>query len=363
MDLRNIYRPPLLAVALFLAALLLNACGGAAEIEPAVPPPAAQAGDQPALGPAPLPSPAPTLAPPATPTPAATGGAPAPATAAIEATRTAAANPPTPPVTADPPDVAQAVSLPTAPAEPLPTPSGVYSWTLKVPILMYHYVSAPPADADVYRIDLSVTPEMFQQQMAYLAERGYTAIDLHDLTQAIVGYAELPEKPVVLTFDDGYLDNYEVAFPILQAFGHRGTFFIITEFIDQGREGYMTWPMIEEVARAGHRVESHSRNHPDLAGKPHDALVWQVLGAQETLAAHTGSRPRYFCYPGGTYDEATIQMLRDLDYWGAVTTASGTWHGFNDRYEWTRVRVRNDTTMDEFAKLLDPEGTVGGKSQ
>jgi len=374
MDLPDTYRRPraaatigrlgllLLTAALFLTALLLSACGGATEIEPAVlPPPVAEAGNQPALGPAPLPSPAPTLSPPATPTPSATGDAPAPATAAVEATRTAAANPPTPPVTANPPDVAQAVSLPAAPTEPLPTPSGVYSWTLKVPILMYHYVSAPPADADVYRTDLSVTPEMFRQQMAYLAEHGYTAIDLYDLTQAIVGYVELPEKPVVLTFDDGYLDNYEVAFPILQEFGHRGTFFIITEFIDRGREGYMTWPMIEELARAGHRVESHSRNHPDLAGKPHDVLVWQVLGAQETLAAHVGYRPRYFCYPGGAYDEATIQMLRDLDYWGAVTTASGTWHGFNDRYEWTRIRIRNDTTMDEFAKLLDPEGTVGGR--
>jgi peptidoglycan/xylan/chitin deacetylase (PgdA/CDA1 family) len=197
--------------------------------------------------------------------------------------------------------------------------------------------------------------------MTYLVENGYTTIDLYELTRAVAGYVELPEKPIVLTFDDGYVDNYEAAFPVLQEFGQKGTFFIITEFVDRGRGGYMTWPMIEEMARAGQRIESHSRTHPNLVGKPHEALVWEILGAHETLAAHIGYRPRYFCYPGGTYDEATTQMLRDLDYWGAVTTESGTWHGFNDRYEWTRVRVRHDTTMDEFIKLVDPKGTTRGK--
>jgi peptidoglycan/xylan/chitin deacetylase (PgdA/CDA1 family) len=238
---------------------------------------------------------------------------------------------------------------------------GIYSWTLKVPILMYHYISEPPADADVYRVDLSVTPDMFRQQMTYLHENGYTPISFYELTTAIVNQSELPEKPVLLTFDDGYLDNYEVAYPILQEFGFKGTFFVITEFIDKGREGYMTWPHIEEMARAGHSIESHSRTHPELVDRSHEYLIWEILGAQETIAAHTGERPRYFCYPGGFYDEATIQMLQELDYWGAVTTENGIWHGFNDRFEWRRVRIRNSTTMEEFSRLLDLEGTVRGK--
>ena len=81
-----------------------------------------------------------------------------------------------------------------------------------------------------------------------------------------------------------------------------------------------------------------------------------------TIAAHIGYRPRYFCYPGGDYNEATIQVLRDLDYWGAVTTASGSWHGFNNRFEWERLRLHNFTTMADFVRLVDLEGTVGGKS-
>lgn len=123
----------------------------------------------------------------------------------------------------------------------------------------------------------------------------------------------------------------------------------------------MTWAMVEEMARAGHRFESHSRTHPDLTEKDHDDLIWQILGAQETLAAHIGYRPRYFCYPGGDYNAETIQVLRDLDYWGAVTTANGSWHGFDDRFEWRRIRIRNITSIEEFQRLVDLEGTIRGK--
>lgn len=271
------------------------------------------------------------------------------------ATQTAAADPPTPPVTA-PATTESIVNM------PMPTPSGIYSWTLKVPILMYHYVSEPPPDSDIYRVDLSVPPDAFRQQMAYLKDNGYTPVDLYDLSTAIVAHTELPEKPIVITFDDGYLDNYENAFPILQEYGFKGTFFVITEFIDSGREGYMNWEMLEEMSRAGHRIESHSRTHPDLTTKSRDGLIWELLGSQETLAAHIGYKPRYFCYPGGTYNDETIQVLKELDYWGAVTTENGSWHGFNDRFEWRRVRLRNSTTIQEFARLTDLEGTVSGKT-
>jgi len=352
-----------LALTLFVAAALAG-CGRSRAVEPAAVP------AQPGLAPAAtttaaapmLPTPAATLLQPFTPTPAAIGAAVDP----LQATQTAAVSPPTPEITivADTSAAAAPIDV-AAPGGPvtqaLPTPSGTYSWTLMVPILMYHYISAPPADADVYRIDLSVTPDNFRDQLAWLRDNGYTSIDYYDLTMAIVGYSELPEKPVLLTFDDGYLDNYTNAFPLLQEYGFKGTFFVITEFIDSGREGYMTWPMIEEMARAGHRIESHSRTHPDLTEKDRDGLIWELLGSQQTLAAHIGYTPRYFCYPGGDYNEQTIALLRELDFWGAVTTANDTWHGFNERFEWGRLRIRNDTTLAELAQITDLQGTTHGK--
>lgn len=244
---------------------------------------------------------------------------------------------------------------------PLPTPSGVYSWTLRVPILMYHYVSEPPEDADKYRKDLSVTPQDFEQQMAFLAENGYKSVDLYDLSLAITAKKELPEKPVVITLDDGYLDNYENAFPILQNQGMAATFFIVTDFIDEEREGYLEWEMVKEMADAGMRIEPHSKTHPDLSGAEHEFVVYETLGSQEAIAAHIGYTPRYFCYPGGRYDEDTITILEELDYWGALTTADGSWHGFEDRFEWSRIRMRNTTTLAEFADMVNLADTVSGK--
>jgi peptidoglycan/xylan/chitin deacetylase (PgdA/CDA1 family) len=187
-------------------------------------------------------------------------------------------------------------------------------------------------------------------------------VDLYDLSLAITGKRDLPEKPVIITMDDGYRDNFENAFPILQEFGLSATFFIVTQPIDDGNEIYMTWEMVEEMANAGMRIEPHSKTHADLSSREKEYIIYEILGSQESIAAHTGQTPRFFCYPGGRYDETTIEVVSDLDFWGAVTTEGGEWHGYDDRYEWSRIRMRNTTTLAEFTNLVDPGETVSGKT-
>lgn len=239
------------------------------------------------------------------------------------------------------------------PASPLPTPFETFSITQKVPILMYHYISQPPENADKYRVDLSVNPSEFRDQMRFLVDAGYEAIDLYDLSLAIVGKKDLPPKPVIITLDDGYRDNYEHAFPILQELGLKATFFIPTEFVDQGNPNYMDWKMIEEMAEAGMRFEPHSKTHPDLTEHDRDFIIWEVLGSAETLEAHTNHRPRFFAYPGGRYNDEVLNIVTELDFWGAVTTEGGLWHGYEDRFQWTRVRIHNTTAVAELADLME----------
>lgn len=217
---------------------------------------------------------------------------------------------------------------------------------------MYHYLSTPPENADIYRTDLSVTPENFRAQLDYLARNGYTSIDLYDLTAGIVDQKALPARPIILTFDDGYVDAYINAFPLLRQYGFTATFFIITEFVDRGQPGYLTWPMIEEMAAAGMRMEPHTKTHLNLDQQEWAFVVYQILGSQETLAAHIGYTPRYLAYPGGRYDAQVIDVLKELDFWGAVTTNGGKWHDFEGRYEWTRLRVRYTTVLPEFVDLV-----------
>lgn len=259
----------------------------------------------------------------------------------------------TPTATITPNPAWTATPSPTAPPLPTPQDGSNSTITVTVPILMYHYISVPPEGADAYRLDLSVSPDNFRAQMQYLADKGHTPVDFYTLSRIITNHEPLPPKPVILTFDDGYLDNYQNAYPILQAFGFVGTFFIPTEFIDTNREGYMTWAMIEEMAANGHRFEPHSRTHPDLRARSNEYLIWEILGPQETLAAHIGYTPRYFSYPSGRYDDNVLAMVQRLAFWGAVTTFRGDQLGYENRYVWPRLRVRNNTPLAEFADLVN----------
>ena len=133
---------------------------------------------------------------------------------------------------------ATATTAPTTTPEPQPTPDGVVR-RIRVPILMYHYLSAPPPGADAVRRSLSVSPETFAEHLRYLKEAGYETISLADLALALQIGHPLPERPIVITFDDGYRDNYTQAFPLLRAQGYTATFFLVTGPIDEGNEDYM----------------------------------------------------------------------------------------------------------------------------
>ncbi len=269
-------------------------------------------------------------------------------------TNTPTLAPPTSTSTPSPTPIPSPTSTPTPipPPTPGPTPDGVLR-TARVPILMYHYISEPPPAADIYRKDLSVSPETFAAHLDYLQAQGYTTLHLKDLLSYLAtGKPELPEKPVILTFDDGYEDNYLNAFPSLAQRGMTGTFFIITDFATQDRPGYANWQQLSEMAAAGMEIGSHSRDHPNLAGKDLDYLVWQALGSAETIEANTGAHPHILAYPAGSYDQLVIDVFRSAHYWGAVTTQQGVIQRSDKPFELKRVRMRNTTGVEELANLL-----------
>ncbi|GIV74824.1 MAG: hypothetical protein KatS3mg049_3380 [Caldilinea sp.] len=232
-----------------------------------------------------------------------------------------------------------------------PTPDGIVR-TLRVPILMYHYLSEPPPDADIYRRDLSVSPTLFAEHLDRMLAEGYVTVSLYQVIDALQRGAPLPDKPVVITFDDGYRDNYENAFPLLRERGMVATIFVVTDFIDEQRPAYLTWDMAREMLAAGISIESHGRNHVSLAGKDDDYLVWQALGSLETIEYELGVRPRFISYPAGEYDRRTIEIFQSAHYWAGVTTRQGATLDNQRLFELPRVRVRNTTTADELIRLL-----------
>ncbi|MFO7322727.1 MAG: polysaccharide deacetylase family protein [Chloroflexota bacterium] len=223
---------------------------------------------------------------------------------------------------------------------------------IRVPILMYHYVSPLPENADEYRRELTISPDTFRAHLEYLFFEGFTPISLYDLDEALLTGRELPAKPVVLTFDDGYIDHYTHVFPLLKQYGFTGTFFIITGRVDARDPNYVSWEQVGEMAAAGMDMEPHTKNHVSLQGRDYDFLVYEMLGSIESIKAHTGRQPHLFSYPVGQYDADTLAVARTLPIWRAVTTANGRYHTTDNRLEMPRVRITGGMSAPALASVL-----------
>jgi peptidoglycan/xylan/chitin deacetylase (PgdA/CDA1 family) len=256
---------------------------------------------------------------------------------------------PAPTLTLEPTALPTETAIPQPTVEPVvratqvvipPTPDATARLrTVRLPILMYHYIEPWPAEADKYRQSLTVKPEDFAAQMQYLHDNGYAVVSLYDLAAAITLGTPLPEKAVAITFDDGYRSLMEHAAPVMQEYGFTGTVFVVTEFTDFGQPQYLSWSQLKDLFALGWNIEPHTKTHIELAGRPRDLQLYQMLGSIETIEANLGVRPRFICYPAGKFDETTLQLAYEMNLWGGVTTANGRLHGYGDRFTWTRVRV------------------------
>ncbi len=219
------------------------------------------------------------------------------------------------------------------------------------PVLMYHYIGDPPHDADRYRRDLSVSPAQFATHLDTLLAQGFTAISPALLHAALAEEAALPDKPVILTFDDGYADAYTNAFPLLAEREMTGTFFIVSSFMDQ--PGYLTWAQAAEMLGANMSIESHSVTHPDLTSLSQDTLAFEIEESAVAIERTLGVRPQTFCYPLGRWSRRAITALQDSGYLGAFTTRDGTLHTATRRYQMPRLRVRGRYTARTIDWLVN----------
>ncbi|MGQ9554111.1 MAG: polysaccharide deacetylase family protein [Anaerolineae bacterium] len=222
-----------------------------------------------------------------------------------------------------------------------------------MPILMYHHVGQLQPEWDRLRRSLTVSEESFRWQLEYLHRNGYRSITLSDLVAYLANGRPLPMgKTVIITFDDGYRDNYEAAFPILKEYGFTATFFLVTGPIDEGSPEFLTWQQVIEMHTAGMEFGAHSYTHPDLRDQPVDYVIWQVVGSKEAIEARIEEPVRFFAYPSGAYDDQVIAVLKSAGFWGAVTTSFGCKHTSDDVWTLLRVRVSPQDSERSFADKL-----------
>lgn len=200
----------------------------------------------------------------------------------------------------------------------------------EVPILAYHQVSN---DDDIY----SVKPEQFRQQMKFLAEHGYTPVSLHEVIEAQAGKGSLPDKPIVITFDDGYADNFTTALPIMEEYGMRATVFVIANAV--GTPDYLTWEQIAAMTARHTEIGSHTYSHVDLSTLPPEKQREELTLSKTTLEAKLGRPIEFLAYPYGQFNAATQQLLAETGYRAACTGIIGLNTTATPRYALHRINM------------------------
>lgn len=223
---------------------------------------------------------------------------------------------------------------------------------IRTPILMYHYVSELPSDADSMRQSLTVSPEAFKNHLHYLATNNHATISVRSLHLALDYGLSLPENAVILTFDDGYEDHYVTVYPLLLSYEMIGTFFVITGFADQNAHNHLTWEQIVEMAHANMEIQAHTKTHPDLRARSVDFLVYEILGCIQSIGFHTGSPATYLAYPAGRYDDHVLDILPSIPVERAFTTQAGALHTTDNLYEMQRIRIHQNTSISGLESLL-----------
>jgi peptidoglycan/xylan/chitin deacetylase (PgdA/CDA1 family) len=213
-----------------------------------------------------------------------------------------------------------------------------------VPILYYHSVMLENGN------DLRMPPEAFEAQMAYLQDKGFHSVSLEQLYQASYKGGALPAKPFVITFDDGYVDNYTTAYPILKKHGFTATVFMVTSYINGA--AFMSWPQLKELVANGWEIEGHTTNHPFLTKIDPSTVFSELRTSKEILEKELGQPVDFLAYPNGDLNAKVVQVVKDTGYLMAVTTARGWADDKTDAYHVHRVYCFASMGMNEFTRRL-----------
>ena len=233
---------------------------------------------------------------------------------------------------------------------------------------MYHEVTETPHPSFA---KYSVTPRAFAAQMRWLASANYSTISLPTLIAHRTTGAPLPRRPIIITFDDGFLDCARHAGPLLASHGFSATFFLVASLTgkpstwlraERGIElPLMSWDDARELERAGHRCESHSMTHPRLSELSPDACRDELARSRAMIEQEMQHDVRCLAYPFGAYNEQVREIAAECGYEAACTVEQGLSANNDHPLALKRVPVLGGDSLFDYISRLSTAYTVGDR--
>lgn len=204
---------------------------------------------------------------------------------------------------------------------------------VKVPIFIYHSIRPYIRGESVLQDRFDITPELFEQQLIYLKDHGYITITPNELVNEIkTGTTTLAKKPVLLTFDDGWENQYVYAFPLLQKYHMVATFYVYTRPIDNQHWSYLSWDQLREMSASGMTIGSHTLTHPLLKHVSSVNMKNEITESKKAIERELKKPVFHFAQPFGYSDQGVEMAIKEAGYQSARGTHKGVYHSNADLF-------------------------------
>jgi len=226
---------------------------------------------------------------------------------------------------------------------------------LVAPILLYHFVGRESLEyngASTSRYNVTATD--FDAQLALLRRLGYQTVTVAEIVAALHGEGVLPKRPIAITFDDGWVEQYNVAFPLLQKYDMKATFYILSSYTTGER--YVTWEQLEALRDAGTEIGSHTRTHVNLLAVSEETAGYEISASKSVLEEKLGITVVSLAYPYGLYSGSTVALTQQAGYRAAVALGPSPQHSLANVYALRRIEIHGDYTLSDFIKRLPWRG-------
>jgi peptidoglycan/xylan/chitin deacetylase (PgdA/CDA1 family) len=224
--------------------------------------------------------------------------------------------------------------------------------TIQLPVLMYHRIGPVLPTLPPITQRLTVSPQAFAAQTAWLRAHGYHAVSALQAFEALEYGKRLPPKPVMITFDDGYRDVLWQAAPVLHRRHMPATEFVITDRISGPDTSFLTWPQLAHLERLGIAIGSHTVDHLDLTSLSPSGARAELQDSRRTLEQHLGHPVQWFAYPAGRENASVVALALEAGYVLGLTTQPGSTQAASDPLTLHRYEVLNTTGVGGLASML-----------